>query len=256
MGQCAGQSQALLLPAGQAHAAIAHAGIQAVRHGFYFILQADSPQVLPGVVISAQQDVVADAVAQQLGVMPQVANHAAALRVRHAGHLTPAVLDGTGIGQLTQKRFAQCGFAASHRAGNAKDPARLRGKGDILQNRCPAPVGKAKLVHGQGFRLGRDLFRQGVRLAHQRFDASPGYLGFLHRVEQLCRVGGFDRQFAKAGQERGERCNIPGGPAVARHIARAKGKDEQHAGHRDDPVQRRHGGHRQPGLDGGVFVIL
>ena len=69
-------------------------------------------------------------------------------------------------------------------------------------------------------------------------------------------MGGFDRQFAKAGQERGERCNIPGGPAGARHIARAKGKDEQNAGHRDDPVQRRHGGHRQPSFDGGTLVIL
>ena len=67
------------------------------------------------------------------------------------------------------------------------------------------------------------------RLLHQRLDALPRDLGFLHRVEQLCHLGGFDHHFREAGKEGGERRNVPCAPAGAEHIFSAEPQNEQHA---------------------------
>ena len=81
----------------------------------------------------------------------------------------------------------------------------------------------------------RKLFRQ----LHQRLDALPRNLGFLHRVEQLRYLGRLDRQLGETGQERRKRRNIPRAPPGAQHVFGAEPQDEQHArfGHRQ--VQRR-----------------
>ena len=63
----------------------------------------------------------------------------------------------------------------------------------------------------------------------------------MHRVKELCGAGGFYGKLYKAYKERCKRSNTPCLPAGTKHILLTEIQNEEHARHRNDAVDRRHG---------------
>ena len=259
-GPCKGQP--LCLPAGQPHTAAAHKGIHALFHGGGFLLKADRFQIPGGVGIPlAQQDIVPDAVIEQLRVVAKVTHDARPLFRRQVLQLRPAEPDAALVGRLTQEGPPEGGFPAGHRAGHPDDLPRLRREGDAAVNAGAVRVDKAQIRNFQRGRFGRLHGFPRFRLLHQGPDPLPRHLRLVDGVEQLGRTGGLHRQLGETGQKSGEGGDVPCLPAGAQHVPAAGIQDEQHTGQRDRPVQRLHGGtpdvglHRRALVGGQILLV-
>ena len=241
VGQRSCQCQALGLTAGKAGAAGADDGIHTVFHGQHFAIQRGGSKPRHGILFTAAENIVLHRIGAQLRIMAQVTNGGGDLPRGQGSKFRFAKFCRAAVGCLAQEHPAKGGFAAGHRAGDANDIAGVRrqaqagkdgsfaiGKGEVFQRHV------LRRRDMQGFQL--------FRLLHQWLDALPRDLGFLHRVEQLCHLGGFDHQFREAGKEGGERRNVPCAPARAEHIFSAEPQNEQHACLGRCQIQRRQSG--------------
>ena len=170
--------------------------------------------------------------------MAEIADRRGELPRREIGKLRRAELRRAAVGRFAEEHAPERGLAAGDGTGNADDIAGTRRERQAGKDRLFA-VSKGEIFerHTGRSRDGK-LFRN-LRFLHQRPDALPRYLRLLHGVEELCGLGGFDRELRKAGEERGERRDIPAAPPGAENVFRAEPQNKQHARLRRGKIQRR-----------------
>ena len=79
MTESPGKTQSLPLTAGQPDAAAAHQSFDAILHGGNLSIQADVPEIFPGVrLIVAHENVIPHGVVKQLRIMAQITHNAGA----------------------------------------------------------------------------------------------------------------------------------------------------------------------------------
>ena len=182
-----GQGEPLGLAAGEPVAFRAYQGVQALLHFPDLPVQADGAQIGDRVLGVTHADVFPDGGTEQLRVVAQIAEDAAAAAFVHIPQLLPAEGDGAPVGQLTKECLAQGGFAAGHGPRNADDLAGLGLEAHVVQQLLPAGVGEAEILCPEGRCFRRDkAFRQGFAGGSQkRLHPMPGDLGLVHRIEEL-----------------------------------------------------------------------
>ena len=232
------QREPLRLPAGKTCAAAADHGIGSVFHGEHFVLQSDGGKIRHCVLFAAAEDVMAHRIGAELRVVAEIPDGRGDLPRRERGKLFRPEFCRAAVGRFAEKHAPECGLAAGDGTGDADDVAGARRDAQAGEDRLIS-VGKGEIFERHRFGCRDIQFRELLRLFHQRLDALPGYLRLLHGVEELCGLGGFDRQLRKAGEERSERRNVPGVPSGTENVFCAQPQYEQHARVGHGQIQRR-----------------